>query len=49
MLQQAAALLVYNIFVFELASSCGSIFAKKLLEMFGVVWRFVSVVYECVL
>ena len=36
MLQKAVALLVYKIFVFELASSCGSIFIKVLLGVFGV-------------
>ena len=30
-------LLIYKIFVFELASSCGNIIEKVLLGMFGVI------------
>ena len=38
MQQQAVVLLVYKNVVFKLASSCGSIFAKVLLGIFGVLY-----------
>ena len=39
-LQQTVVHLVYKVFVFELAYSYSSIFAKDLLAIFGVVCRF---------
>ena len=39
-LQKVFVLLLYRSFVFELANSCGSIFEKVLLGIYGIVWRF---------
>ena len=34
--------LILQSFVFELASSCGSIFSKVMLVIFAIFWRFKS-------